>query len=88
MSHLLFLFSLAALGMIFYIIQLLSQWRDVIDITWHFDWIINTAAWDVAMLVIVVFLMWLWLPSEEIKVLMYHERVPLEWRPERNPAAQ
>lgn len=80
----LFLFTLAIVGMFFYIVQLLGQWRDVIDITWHFDWIINIAAWDVAMLLIVVVFMWLWLPCDEIKAIMYHQRAPLEWRGPRD----
>jgi hypothetical protein len=82
-SHILFLFALACAGMVFYIVQLLGQWRDVLDITWPFEWMINTAAWDGAMLLIVVFLLWLWFPCEEIKALVYHERAPLEWRPAR-----
>jgi hypothetical protein len=83
-SHLLFLFALAGLGLLFYVIQLLVQWRDVIDITWKFEWAINYACWDAAMLVIVLVLMWLWLPSPEVKALAYQDRAPLEWRPRPN----
>ncbi len=81
-SHLLFLFGIAGFGMLVYIVQLLVQWRDISDVTWQFDWMFP-ALWDTCMLAVLYLLAYLWLPSDEVKNLVYVDRAPLEWRPQR-----
>ena len=82
MIHLLFLFGVAAAALFFYIVQLLVQWRDVRDLTWHFDWIFE-ASWETSMLLIVVILCIMWYPRPLIKSFAYQEQEPLDWRPPR-----
>lgn len=81
-KHLIFFFSVAAAALLFYIVQLLVQWRDVADLTWSFDWLFQ-ATWDTAMFCIICVFVAFWFPSSNVKDMAFQELPPLEWRPQR-----